>query len=90
MSNIAWGRFAAWSTIIIGSGYAIMKFTTPNEQQLYDALSPELKKKADQIRAARIQNELQQKLEQASNPGNAAASQGPIWAERKEKTWKSS
>jgi len=89
MSHIAWGRVAVWSTIIIGSGYVIMKTTSPTEQQLYDQLAPDLKKKADDYRAWRKngvqQSELQKKMEEASDAGAT----GPVWADKKGPTGKS-
>jgi len=76
MSNIAWGRFAFWSTVIIGSGYGIMKFTTPTAEQLYDELAPDLKRQVDERREARKRGELQQRAEQAVKDGST----GPVWA----------
>ncbi|BGP58479.1 hypothetical protein JCM8202v2_006148 [Rhodotorula sphaerocarpa] len=43
--------------ILIGGvsalGYGVMAATTPNEQQFYDALSPDLKRKVDEAKALR-------------------------------------
>jgi len=76
MSNIAWGRFVMWSTIIMGTGYACMKTLVPTPEELYSQLSPDLKRKADEIRAARQKNELQRQIELASQSGAS----GPVWA----------
>jgi len=76
MSNIAWGRFVMWSTIIVGSGYVCMKATVPTPEQLYNQLSPDLKRKADEIRLARQKNDLQRQVEEASQAGAT----GPVWS----------
>ncbi|KZT54567.1 hypothetical protein CALCODRAFT_499620 [Calocera cornea HHB12733] len=76
MSNIAWGRLLFWSTAIIGTGYVCLKTTVPTTDQLYSQLSPDLKRKADEIRIARQKNELQRQIEQASQNGST----GPVWA----------
>ncbi|KAK0533407.1 hypothetical protein OC834_002253 [Tilletia horrida] len=49
---VPWGRLFVASAGIIGIGYAVMKATTPSEKQLYDALSPDLKRQVDQHREA--------------------------------------
>ncbi|KAI9634996.1 uncharacterized protein MKK02DRAFT_28100 [Dioszegia hungarica] len=67
--QIMWGKFAVWSTItdmaaVMASGWGIMTWSTPTEQQFYDALSPELKRKMDDVRAQRAgKNEIRDKLE---------------------------
>ncbi|KAI9632073.1 uncharacterized protein MKK02DRAFT_41722 [Dioszegia hungarica] len=61
----------------MASGWGIMTWSTPTEQQFYDALSPELKRKMDDVRAQRAgKNEIRDKLESAS------ASDQVVWADQ--------
>jgi hypothetical protein len=64
MAQIAWGRFAVLSSIIIGAGYATMKLTTPNEDQLFRELSPELRRQALANKARRQAEEQSYKMAQ--------------------------
>ena len=41
-----------WATIIMVTGYSFMRFTTPDQDQLYNQLSPELRRQFDRERAA--------------------------------------
>ncbi|KAG9010525.1 hypothetical protein FRB94_010291 [Tulasnella sp. JGI-2019a] len=59
---IAWGRWSVISALIVGTGYVIMRTTTPNEQQMYDALEPDQRRRVDAIRAQRADNERRQAL----------------------------
>ncbi|QSL64122.1 hypothetical protein MERGE_000277 [Pneumocystis wakefieldiae] len=43
MSAKRWIKAGFWSSAMIGLGYALMIYTTPNEQELYNSLSPALK-----------------------------------------------
>ncbi|KAI7815919.1 hypothetical protein BC939DRAFT_471007 [Gamsiella multidivaricata] len=64
---------------IVGLGYALMLTTVPTEEQLYEKLSPELKKqyelvKSDQARRQAISDVLRQ----------AAADPEPMWIKKKD------
>ncbi|KAF9364760.1 MAG: hypothetical protein J3Q66DRAFT_68331 [Benniella sp.] len=64
---------------IVGVGYALMLTTVPTEEELYQKLSPELKKqyhqvKADDTRRQAIADVLRQ----------AAANPEPMWIKKKE------
>ena len=54
---------------VILTGYGLLKTTTPNENELYESLSPELKGLVDKQRKTRLLIEQQQrkKLEQGFN-----------------------
>ncbi|EMD38575.1 hypothetical protein CERSUDRAFT_82858 [Gelatoporia subvermispora B] len=80
MSGFPWGRVFFASCGIVGFGYVLMRTTTPTEEEFYNSLSPDLKRKADQIRAARLtaENAKRQMEQQVNNPDP----QQPIWAER--------
>ncbi|WFD39477.1 uncharacterized protein MJAP1_002454 [Malassezia japonica] len=45
-----WTRAFVGGSIIIGIGYALLKYNTPSEQELYNSLSPDLKREVDQRR----------------------------------------
>jgi len=53
MPQILWGRFAAVTAGLVGLGWVLMKATTPSDTQFYDALSPDLRKRADAARRGR-------------------------------------
>ncbi|KAL7423035.1 hypothetical protein Q5752_002334 [Cryptotrichosporon argae] len=76
MPQILWGRFLTVSALIIGAGYGIMKSTTPSEEKFYDSLSPELKKKVDQVRAQRAGSS-----PVAETLANAGDKNQVVWAE---------
>ncbi|KAI3477900.1 hypothetical protein L1887_60207 [Cichorium endivia] len=52
MSGSPWPRAIVGGLATIAVGYAIMKATTPTDQQFYDALSPDLKRQVDAQRQA--------------------------------------
>ncbi|CAD6893910.1 unnamed protein product [Tilletia controversa] len=77
-AQVPWGRLLVASAGIIGVGYAVMKATTPTEQQFYDALSPDLKRQVDHHReAAKRKAALQEQLERAKT---GEADSAPVWA----------
>ncbi|KAI0637160.1 hypothetical protein C8Q77DRAFT_1096333 [Trametes polyzona] len=79
-SQFPWGKFFASTCGIIGVGYAIMKATTPSPEETYAAMSPDLRKKVDANRAARLAREnatQQQATAQLQDPD----AQKPIWAD---------
>jgi len=79
MSSFPWVRFTGFSLALMGVGYAIMKATTPTEQQLYNEMAPDLRRKVDAARVARVAREAEQKKQvDAQNPNREAT--GPIWA----------
>ncbi|KAM5539055.1 hypothetical protein V8D89_007278 [Ganoderma adspersum] len=76
-----WLRLAVSSIAIIGFGYGIMKATVPTPEQTYAAMAPDLRRKVDAHRAARLAKENETKAQedaQSSDPD----SQKPIWANK--------
>ncbi|GAA5954235.1 hypothetical protein JCM8115_003347 [Rhodotorula mucilaginosa] len=74
--------------ILIGGvsalGYGIMAATTPTEQQFYDALSPDLKRKVDEARAlkAGAREEMAKASQDKLNTiREQARSEAPVWAD---------
>ncbi|WFD18579.1 assembly factor cbp4 [Malassezia caprae] len=49
-----WLRALTGGSVIIGVGYLLLKTATPNEQELYDSLSPDLRRKVDAHRRAHV------------------------------------
>ncbi|KAI3623756.1 hypothetical protein GLX27_001880 [Malassezia furfur] len=50
-----WARAFTGSAVIIGIGVALLKYTVPNEKEMYDNLPPDLKRQVDAKR--RVQTE---------------------------------
>ncbi|KLT46095.1 hypothetical protein CC85DRAFT_281730 [Cutaneotrichosporon oleaginosum] len=71
--KILWGKWLAVTSVIMGVGYTLLKVATPTEEEFYNSLSPDLKRKVDEVRAQRaaIENSklVQAKLEAASDEG---------------------
>lgn len=42
-----------WTIIVMGTGYGFMSLTTPSQSQLYDSLSPELRRQFDREKEGR-------------------------------------
>ncbi|KAI0747939.1 hypothetical protein C8Q80DRAFT_703872 [Daedaleopsis nitida] len=75
-----WLRLTLSSVGIMGFGYMIMRATTPTPEQTYAAMSPDLRRKVDANRAARLAREnatRQQETAQLNDPD----SQKPVWAD---------
>jgi len=75
-----WARVIVLSTGVIAAGYILMKAIVPSEEQVYNSLSPDLKRQADAIRAARRAQESgvarsQDAREQLTNPDPDK----PVW-----------
>ncbi|RXK36901.1 hypothetical protein M231_05803 [Tremella mesenterica] len=62
----------------MAGGWGIMRYSTPTEEQFYQSLSPELKKKVDQVRIQRAGGDtaLKSALEDASKSDQI------VWAEQ--------
>jgi len=68
----------------MGIGYAIMKATTPTEEQLYNEMAPDLRRKVDAARVAREAEMKKQADAQTMSDSNREAT-GPIWANPRSK-----
>ncbi|KAG7530267.1 hypothetical protein FFLO_05152 [Filobasidium floriforme] len=76
MSQIAWGKFVLFTVGVMGAGYGVMKIATPSDEQFYNALAPDLKRKVDQIRAQRATSE-----EMRTKLAESAAQDKIVWGE---------
>ncbi|KJA20223.1 hypothetical protein HYPSUDRAFT_68626 [Hypholoma sublateritium FD-334 SS-4] len=84
MSNqvFPWARFAGFSLALMGVGYGLMKATTPTEQQLYDEMAPDLRRRVDLARATREAREAEMRRQvDAQVAADKAPAPTPIWAE---------
>jgi len=72
MARISWTRFSVAASGLIGFGYLLMKATVPTEEQTYNAMAPDLRRKVDASRAARLARE-----EAARLPVNEALNTDP-------------
>ncbi|KAI0736658.1 hypothetical protein C8Q72DRAFT_800995 [Fomitopsis betulina] len=75
-----WGRWSIATVALVSIGYVIMKATTPTPEQTYAAMAPDLRRRVDQNRAARLamENETRKQMEaQLKDP----ESQKPVWAD---------
>jgi len=80
-----WVKMTATMVGFVGVGYALMRAVTPTPEQLYQKMSPDMRRKVDATRAARLAAEAataasstnqQQVSAQATDPD----SQKPKWA----------
>ncbi|KAI0063408.1 hypothetical protein BV25DRAFT_1824512 [Artomyces pyxidatus] len=79
--KMPWLQLATVSTGIIGLGYVLLKATVPTPEETYNAMSPDLRRKVDANRAARLALEegmKRQQQVQASDPESAK----PVWADK--------
>jgi len=65
---------------LMGIGYLAMRATVPTPEQTYAAMAPDLRRKVDANRAARVAQErvLKQQIEAQARDSEAAK---PIWAD---------
>ncbi|KAH9901208.1 hypothetical protein C8Q73DRAFT_786596 [Cubamyces lactineus] len=75
-----WGKLLLSTFGIMGTGYLIMKGTTPTPEETYAAMSPDLRRKVDANRAARLARENATKQQETAQLNDPDA-QKPIWAD---------
>ncbi|CAO3671744.1 unnamed protein product [Rhizopus stolonifer] len=68
-------KVIVYMTAIISTGYGLMKYTVPDEEQLKKRLDPALRKEYDEIRAANREKG-QQMMDLIRE---AAESEKPVW-----------
>ncbi|KAF9500365.1 hypothetical protein BDN71DRAFT_1440392 [Pleurotus eryngii] len=81
MASFPLARFTVAAAGLMGFGYILMRATVPTEDQLYNEMAPDIRRKVDASRAARLAREqaaARQADVQLSNPDPDAAK--PIWA----------
>ncbi|KAI0340595.1 hypothetical protein BDW22DRAFT_1359994 [Trametopsis cervina] len=80
MQSFPWVKMTVASTGLIGLGWIIMRATVPTPEQTYNAMSPDLRRKVDANRAARLAREAATQ-QQAEAQLNDPEAQKPVWAE---------
>ncbi|KAI8097172.1 uncharacterized protein BX664DRAFT_325712 [Halteromyces radiatus] len=75
------GKFLAYASGIIATGYGLMVFTVPNEAEMRKRLDPTLLKEADRMKEHNMERH-QQLLDQIRQ---TAASDKPVWGDINEK-----
>ncbi|EKM83008.1 hypothetical protein AGABI1DRAFT_111539 [Agaricus bisporus var. burnettii JB137-S8] len=83
MQQFPWFRFSVFASGLMAIGYIAMKATTPTEEQLYKEMSPDLRRRVDATRNARLTREAELKKQMAAQEaGNAnPETSKPIWAD---------
>ncbi|KAJ3742135.1 hypothetical protein DFH05DRAFT_284943 [Lentinula detonsa] len=66
MSHFPWLRFAGAAITFTGLGYMLMKATVPTEEELYNRMAPDIRKKVDAARALRLAREAEMKQQVAA------------------------
>ncbi|KAI0690057.1 hypothetical protein BC835DRAFT_206157 [Cytidiella melzeri] len=79
MQKFPWIKMTFASAGLIGFGYIIMRATVPTPEQTYNAMAPDLRRKVDANRAARLAREaaVQQQAQAQLNDPDA---EKPVWA----------
>jgi len=77
---------AASTVVLVGTGYVLMRAVTPTPEQLYEKMSPDIRRKVDAARAQRLAAEqavrvAQQQQKEATQANDPNTPQKPIWAE---------
>ncbi|KAF9480090.1 hypothetical protein BDN70DRAFT_877966 [Pholiota conissans] len=81
-AQFPWLKFSAFSLGLMGIGYGLMKATTPTEEQLYNEMAPDLRRKVDQARASRLAREAEMKKQvEAQISADQSENVKPIWAD---------
>jgi hypothetical protein len=85
MSNAAvWLKMTATTIGLMGLGYGLMRVVTPTPEQTYQAMSPDLRKKVDANRAARLAQE--QAVDRQLLAQDDADADKPLWADKQNTT----
>jgi len=83
--SFPWLRFTATAIGLMGLGYGLMKSTVPSEEETYNAMAPDLRRKVDANRAARFaREEAMRRQAMAQNHPDADAAK-PVWADKPSK-----
>ncbi|KAH8107179.1 hypothetical protein BXZ70DRAFT_1004052 [Cristinia sonorae] len=80
MSSFPWGRFLVAASAFIGGGYIVMRATVPTPEQTYAAMSPDLRRRVDANRAARLARE-QATTKQLNAQLEDPDASKPVWAD---------
>ncbi|KAI0315514.1 hypothetical protein OF83DRAFT_1246447 [Amylostereum chailletii] len=79
--KVPWGQITVMTVGLMGLGYGLLKTTVPTPDETYAAMSPDLKRKVDANRAARLAVEEGVKRQQEAQVDPDSAK--PVWADSK-------
>ncbi|KAG1756452.1 uncharacterized protein EDB91DRAFT_1041985 [Suillus paluster] len=81
--SFPWFRMTLLGGGLMGLGYLMMRATVPTPDQTYAAMSPDLRRKVDANRAARLAQEqtMKRQIDAQSDPD----AEKPIWANPQKK-----
>ncbi|KAF8844916.1 hypothetical protein BDN67DRAFT_962374 [Paxillus ammoniavirescens] len=78
--SFPWFRLTLVAGGLMGMGYFMMRATVPSPEQTYAALAPDLRRKVDANRAARLAQERVMKEQIDAQASNSEAGK-PIWSD---------
>ncbi|KIK97090.1 hypothetical protein PAXRUDRAFT_825302 [Paxillus rubicundulus Ve08.2h10] len=78
--SFPWFRLTLVAGGLMGTGYLMMRATVPSPEQTYAALAPDLRRKVDANRAARLAQERVMKEQIDAQASNSEAGK-PIWSD---------
>ncbi|GBE82441.1 Assembly factor CBP4 [Sparassis crispa] len=83
--SFPWLRMTIVTAGLLGLGYGLMRATVPTPEQTYQAMAPDLRRKVDANRAARLARENATNA-QATAQLNDPDSETPVWADASRKS----
>jgi len=77
--KIPWLQLTVASAGIMGLGYALLRAVVPTPEETYNAMAPDLRRKVDETRRARLA--LEEGMKQQQNAQLDPESAKPVWAD---------
>jgi len=77
--RIPWLQLTFVSAGIMGLGYTLLRVVVPSPEETYNAMAPDLKRKVDENRRARLT--LEEGMKQQQNAQLDPESAKPVWAD---------
>ncbi|KAH9007520.1 hypothetical protein EDB83DRAFT_2532662 [Lactarius deliciosus] len=79
--RIPWLQLTVVSAGIMGVGYTLLRVIVPSPEETYNAMAPDLKRKVDENRRARLA--LEEGIKQQQNAQLDPESAKPVWADQR-------
>ncbi|KAN0141351.1 hypothetical protein V8E53_001107 [Lactarius tabidus] len=77
--KIPWVQLTVASAGIMGLGYTLLRVVVPSPEETYNAMAPDLRRKVDETRRARLA--LEEGMKQQQNAQLDPESAKPVWAD---------
>lgn len=77
--KLPWVRLTVMSAGIMGLGYTLLRVIVPSPEETYNAMAPDLRRKVDETRRARLA--LEEGMKQQQNAQLDPESAKPVWAD---------